>query len=173
MLIRDCMSYQTRGVFPDTSVRRVVSLMATCDVETLPVVDAERRLLGCVSAHELWKLASSPDDERLDGPIKDVACLEAPSVDADAPLESAASILFEHPWLEALPVLEKAQVVGIVSRHNVLCELSRLATRNTRPSAAPREERGARQVCLPCEGPRGTPGPGQEEGVLDPCVYLG
>jgi len=109
MFIRDCMTRETTGMTGATPLRQAVELMVTHHIEALPIFDGDRHLLGCVTVHEFWKRMGPADDKSLYTPVKYVAEGIARSICADESVEAAASILFEHAWLEAPPVLEHGQ----------------------------------------------------------------
>ena len=175
MLIRDCMIRETTSVKLETPLRCVVELMARHNVEALPIVDADRHVVGCISDHSLWRLLIAGDDARLETSVKDVAGEDVPSVCADETLEAAASILFDHPWIEALPVLEKGELVGTVSRHNVVQTLAHLTVARIRSAQAAREdeERRVREPFLAGVGVVGEFNRCWNTDVPDPCIYLG
>lgn len=175
MLIRDCMCDDTTSVTPEMPLTHVVELLARHDVDTLPIVDADRHVVGCLSAHNLCRLLSGGNDERLETPVIEVADDDVPAVRADEKLETAASILFEHPRIEALPVQEKGKLVGTVSRHKVAQSLARLTAARIRSARAlpNNKERGMRKHGPGVSGFVGAFDQSWNTDAPDPCIFIG
>jgi CBS-domain-containing membrane protein len=83
MLIRECMTRQTTGVTFETPARHVAKLMDHHDVETIPVVDDDRHLVGCVMARDLWSLLCAPRGVQEDTGIRGITSALPPTVSAD------------------------------------------------------------------------------------------
>ena len=176
MLIRDCMTRQTTGVTFQTPARHVAKLMNHYDVETIPVVDDDRQLVGCVMASDLWSLLCALRGAPEDTGIRGIAGAVPPTVSADDTIEAGARVLFRNPLLEALPVIENGCVVGILSRHSLLRVLARLPTGRRRSKTQvidQIEEHEPRNAALAGVATLVALSWGRGDDVCDPCIFIG
>ena len=139
MTVRDVMSAPAVSLSPDTAYAEIVHRFLSSDIGGMPVVDEAGRLLGIVTEADLlfkeayrpgshddvialraarWQhKASAPTARGLMTPDPSTASL-------DEPLDVVARRLLEHA-VSRLPVVRDGQVVGIVSRHDVLRRFAR------------------------------------------------
>lgn len=143
LLARDIMTPDPVVVDPDTNVTEAAKMMAEHRVGALPVVSSGV-LVGLVTEGDLImqdvKLEFPTYIHLLDGfimyppstvrfehelkkavaaTVADVMTPEPVTVTADATLEDVASLLAEKD-VSRLPVLDKGQLVGIVSKHDIV-----------------------------------------------------
>jgi CBS domain-containing protein len=144
VMVRDVVT-----VSPDTDVGDAVKLLAEHDVSALPVLDANRNLVGVLSEadlihrveigtekHRPWWLeavtgASTPAEEFAKSHGKKVGELMTTSVVAvseETPLSEIAA-LFEHKRIKRVPVVKDGKLVGIVSRANLIQALASVVGR--------------------------------------------
>lgn len=144
MKARDVMTSPVITVGPDTSVRRIAALLLEHRVSALPVL-AKGRLVGIVSEadllrrHEIgtdgiaqgsWWLRLFSHDTSLEDYIKsharrarDVMTREVVTVAPDTPLAAVADLLHRR-GVKRVPVVEHGQLVGILSRSNLVRALA-------------------------------------------------
>jgi CBS domain-containing protein len=133
--VRDVMTEDVIAVRPDASFRDIVAVLARYRISAVPVIDAERRVLGVVSESDLLHKIEFSGGEAvhlLDGrrrrAAKEKAAAETAqelmteppvTIGSTATLAEAARSLEVHR-VKRLPVVEGGRLVGIVSRSDVL-----------------------------------------------------
>lgn len=139
LTVADVMSRDVAQVEPDTPVSEVVSLLIDRALRALPVVDAERHVVGIITDGDLLTrdVTSLSVDLQRALPIVDRAAAVATLTDrpqraadvltpnpitlpATTPLAQAAAVMAERK-LKRLPVVdEQGRLVGMVSRYDLL-----------------------------------------------------
>src|SRR5690606_1511825 len=149
MKASDVMVSPVITVTPDTSVREAATLLLERRISAVPVVNAEGRLAGIVSEGDLmrrseagterrrsWWLEAFSSEEALAAEYvkahgRRVAAVMTPRVitaTPDTPLHEIAT-LFEKNSIKRVPIVKDGQLVGIVSRANLVQALA--STRDT------------------------------------------
>lgn len=136
MQIRDVMTRDVVTVGPDTSAKYAGEVMAERGFAALPVVDANNRLIGMVAEADVLE-DRIPSDPRLhlrrepDRPegipallVRGVMTTDVRSVSSSDDVATVSRLLVDG-HLRSVPVLEHEQLVGIVSRRDVLRTLVR------------------------------------------------
>lgn len=136
MQARDVMTREVVTVGPDTSAKYAAEIMAVRGFAAVPVVDDDERLVGIVAEADVLADRLPPDPRlhlRRDEPAEDtppallvrgVMTEGVRSVDATADVSDLAR-LFVDDRLRSVPVLEHGDLVGIVSRRDLLRALVR------------------------------------------------
>jgi CBS domain-containing protein len=139
MQAQDVMTTKVVAVAPDTPVTEIAKLLVERQISAVPVVSDERRLLGIVSEGDLihglgkegarrswWlDLLASPQSRAKEylkshGRLAaDLMTREVISVTPDTPLSEIARLL-EARRIKRVPVLRDGELVGIVSRADLL-----------------------------------------------------
>jgi CBS domain-containing protein len=139
MQAQDVMTTKVVAVAPDTPVTEIAKLLLKRQISAVPVVSDDRRLLGIVSEGDLthglgqegakrswWlDLLASPQTKAeayLKGQGRlawDVMTRSVISVTPDTPLPEIARLL-EARRIKRVPVLRDGELVGIVSRADLL-----------------------------------------------------
>jgi len=145
MLARDIMSTPVVSVAPDTPVREIAALLLKRRISGVPVLD-KGRLVGLVSEgdllrrHEIgtdrvkrsgsWWLRMFSADQTPAEYIKahgrfaqDVMTREVETITPDTPVAEIATLL-EARGIKRVPVMHEKQLVGIVSRANLVQALA-------------------------------------------------
>jgi CBS domain-containing protein len=155
MKARDVMTSPVISVQPDTPVLQAVRIMLQRHISGLPVLDNNGRLVGIVTEGDLLRRAETGTQRRrprwlefLVGPgrmadeytrshgrkVEEIMTAEPLSVAEDTPLEEIVKVM-EKRRIKRLPVLRGSEVVGIVSRANLLHALAG-AARDVKPTSA-------------------------------------
>lgn len=135
MLVREVMSSPAITVSPDASLKRAIRLLDEHDITAMPVVDTLGRLLGVLSEADVIRDCIAPDrrvHERLVEITAPPVCLTVTdvmthlpvSVSPDEDVAQAVQLLVDTQ-IKSLPVVQDAQVVGMISRRDVVAVLAR------------------------------------------------
>jgi CBS domain-containing protein len=135
MRAAEIMTRDVATVRPDTSVHGAVALLTKRGCTSLPVLDEDNRVVGIVSEVDLLRdrmprdprshLRPEPhqqaDPARL---VRDVMNATVVCVSASADTADLAGLMIEQD-VRAIPIIDGATLVGIVSRRDVLLTLVR------------------------------------------------
>jgi CBS domain-containing protein len=159
------MVHNVVTIGPNESVARAARLMTENDVSALPVVDTDRRLVGVISEADLlrreeidtatrrpWWLETMTPAATLAAEfakshgkrVADLMSENVISVDEDASLNEIAAIL-ERNRIKRVPVVRDNELVGIVSRANLIQALASVVVTAEFPSD---ESRSIREELL-------------------------
>lgn len=135
MLARDVMSTPVITVRADMPVRAAAALLSEHAIASAPVVDADERVIGMVSELDLIR-DRMPHDPRshlrpaepeegspprlVSGVMTDTAVCLTPTADI-----ADIAALMQDSRIRAVPIVEGARVVGIVSRRDLVRTLLR------------------------------------------------
>jgi CBS domain-containing protein len=147
MKVRDIMSARVISVAPDASILEAIRLMLQNHISGLPVIDPAGTLVGVVTEGDFLRRSETGTERKrsrwlefLIGPsrladeyvrtharrVKDVMTSTPITVSEDSRLDQAVELMESHR-IKRLPVVRGGQVVGIVSRANLLHALVGLA----------------------------------------------
>ena len=108
-------------VGPDDSLYRVRLLINEHRVKALPVVDAERRVVGIVAIIDLFNLDAGDLT-----PVRDLMTTDVATVDEGTPVAALVGLMVERGYRH-VPVLDAGdRLVGLVSRADLIAVLHRL-----------------------------------------------
>jgi CBS domain-containing protein len=154
MKVRDVMTSPVISIEPDTHVLQAVRIMLQRHISGLPVVGKDGRLVGIVTEGDLLRRAETDTQKRrprwlefLIGPgrladeytrshgrkVDEIMTAEPLTVTEDTRLEEVVKVM-EKRRIKRLPVLRGNEVVGIVSRANLLHALAGVA-RDVKPTS--------------------------------------
>lgn len=140
MLVRDVMVAPVITVGPLATVQEVAELFLEKRISAVPVLDDEGKLVGIVSEGDLlhrveagterrrsWWLRALIESDTLAAEyvkshgrkVSDVMTRDVITASPQTPLHEVA-MLMEKNAIRRLPILENGQLVGIVSRANLL-----------------------------------------------------
>jgi len=146
MKVRDVMSARVVSIAPDANVLEAIRLMLQKHISGLPVIDTSGALVGVVTEGDFLRRAETGTERRrprwlefLLGPrrladeyvhtharkVEDVMTREPVTITEDASLDEVVRIM-ERRRIKRLPVMRGSEVVGIVSRANLLHALASL-----------------------------------------------
>ena len=116
---RELMSSPVRTIRPDTTIRQAQRILLRYGHSGLPVVDDQDRLVGIISRRDL-DLALHHGFEHA--PVKGYMTRNLKTITADTPLPEIESLMVTYD-VGRLPVLESGQLLGIVTRTDVLRQI--------------------------------------------------
>ncbi|NLM20453.1 MAG: CBS domain-containing protein [Peptococcaceae bacterium] len=120
-LIKDIMSFPVKTVSPDTSIAEVGELLLKYGYTGVPVVDNKEQLKGVISRRDVDKALKHGLGH---APVKGFMAREVVTVKPDQSWEEAHGLMVTHD-IGRLPVVNDSQLVGIVSRSDILSLLYR------------------------------------------------
>jgi len=128
MKASDVMVPHVITIGPELDVRAVANTLAANGISAVPVIDINNKILGIVSENDLTRrIESGVERKRPARPhgskAKDVMTHKVITVDPDASLQAIAN-LFEKHGIKRVPVVKNGQLVGIVSRANLVQALA-------------------------------------------------
>ena len=194
MLARDIMTTKVVTIAPEVPVEEIAGLLLERGISGVPVVDARGRLVGLVSEgdlirregeterHRSWwlNLLGGPEDRareylRTHGHrAEDVMTHDVVTVSEDTAVGEIAQLL-EKRRIKRVPVLRDGEVVGIVSRANLLHGLASHKDRiQITPSPDDRTIREAVQALVKREGwiTHGSLNVMVSDGVVELCGWV-
>lgn len=117
--VADVMSKPALVVDPSMSFKKCVDLMRIHEVSAVPVVAADRRLVGLLSEGDLVRRLDH--DRAIAAPVaEDLMTRDVVSVEATASVTAAARRMIDRN-VKSLPVVDAAgHVIGMISRVDVL-----------------------------------------------------
>jgi CBS domain-containing protein len=168
MRARDVMTPNVITVDPDMSVRDLAALLSERGISGAPVVDSSGRMLGIVSEGDLlhrMELGTEKRDERRNSwwlvhyasglaqdyvkshgrAVKDIMSRNVTTVAEDTNLADIAMLL-ETKRIKRVPVMRDGQMVGIISRSNLVRALG--ATLAAPAAGAGEDDRTIRTALL-------------------------
>jgi CBS-domain-containing membrane protein len=140
MLVRDVMVAPVITVKPSTTVKDIAELFLEKRISAAPVIDSQERLVGIVSEGDFLHRVEADTERRhswwLRGFIKndtlaaeyvkshglkasDVMTRNVVTASPRTPLHEVAAVM-EKNAIKRVPILENGQLVGIVSRANLV-----------------------------------------------------
>jgi CBS domain-containing protein len=136
MLVGEIMTSPAVTVRDDASPQVAVALLAQRRLTMLPVLDAEGRLVGVVSEADLLALPEPPDPRAHLRPAPFAAAQHGPRTVAElmartpqstsehADVAEVAALFRRTAW-KCLPVMREQELVGVVSRSDIIQAMSR------------------------------------------------
>lgn len=108
---RDIMTPDVMTVAPDTLTENAARMLFNAGISGLPVVDADGRLVGVVTEYDIISKHGRT--------VGDIMSTDVVTVGEDTDAEMVAHILIERR-VRRLPVVREGEVVGIVSRSDLV-----------------------------------------------------
>ena len=168
MQAANVMTFGAATIHPEAPIEEAARAMLQNRISGLPVVDGSRKLVGMVTEGDLLRrqpgetgrprwlqlLGSPRSGERIDlGPaqtVADVMTTNVISVREDTPVSQIADLMRRH-GIKRVPVLDHGEVIGIVSRADLLVAMARLAEDMPAASTEDRKLRDRVLEALPQE----------------------
>ena len=158
MKASDVMTRNVLTVGPESSVAQAIRLMLDNNISGLPVLAADRKVVGILTEGDLLRRGETGTErhrprwlEILMGPgraageyvrthgrkVADIMSTDVVSVAGDTPLDEVVGLM-ERRRIKRVPVVEGEALVGIVSRADLLRSL--LGVLDAQPAEARRDE---------------------------------
>jgi tRNA nucleotidyltransferase (CCA-adding enzyme) len=118
--VKDVMTTEVVTMSPDTSLEEAEKLLVVKGIQGAPVVNGEVELVGVISLRDVEK---ARHQDLLHAPVSGFISSKVITIQSDAPLIAARKLISSHD-IGRLPVLEGEELVGIVSRSDILGALN-------------------------------------------------
>jgi len=124
--VRDYMARNLVTFTPDTEVLSAIHQIVKHRISGAPVVDRDGKLVGMLSEKDCLKVALVAGAEGVPaGLVEDFMSRNASTVDADVSLLDIANRFIDAPF-KRFPVVENGQLVGQISRSDILRAIDEL-----------------------------------------------
>lgn len=100
-------------VCPDATVYEAIQIMADKNVGALPVIE-NGQLIGVISERDYTRKVALKGKASKDTPVRSILSNPVISVTPDATVEECMRLMTHHR-IRHLPVVDRSQVIGIVS----------------------------------------------------------
>lgn len=118
MLIKDISNLNCHTINKNISVDEALNLMNTLNVNGIPVVDDNNKLVGIVVKADAYRFLTKPG-HYVDYPVELIMTKKVITAQSDEDIITVAKRLRNHNII-AMPVLENDSVIGIVTIENLL-----------------------------------------------------
>lgn len=115
--VKDAFTPSVISVAPTATIEEALHVLIEHDVSGAPVIDARGRLCGIISQFQLLELAFDPAVRH--GQVRDFMTRDVITIQEDTLLATVANILMVRR-IRRLPVMRKGEVVGVISRGDLL-----------------------------------------------------
>lgn len=116
----DYMSTNLVTVSPDTEISQAIKKLLDHKVTSVPVIDQRGKLVGIFSEKDGIKLVvESAYNQSMDGKVGDIMSKEPVIINAGDSLVDVAA-KFEGTAIRSFPVFQDGELVGMISRVDVL-----------------------------------------------------
>jgi CBS domain-containing protein len=116
---RDIMTYPVHTVRDGDPVEEAAAILANKHITAVPVVDAHECVVGMIDESDLWRWRVEHADAWPGAAAGDVMTSGVVSVRSDTDTGKAAATMLQHA-VHTLPVLDDGQLVGVISRGDLL-----------------------------------------------------
>jgi CBS domain-containing protein len=105
---------------PDTDIHRAIGMLLENRISGGPVIDERGRLVGILSKKDCLRVAFSASyHKEPGGSVSDYMSRDVKTVEADADIIEVAEMFVKAAY-RRFPVMKNGQLVGQLSRHDIL-----------------------------------------------------
>jgi CBS domain-containing protein len=116
MLARDIMTRDVITVTPAMTIKQLANALIKNQVSGAPVADKKSKIVGIVSEADI--VAKKGKD------VKSIMSKKIVSIEEETPVEQIAQLMMTH-HVKRVPVMRGDQLVGIVSRADIVSAIAR------------------------------------------------
>lgn len=117
---RDYMSTDLVTFAPDTDIHRAIGMLLENRISGGPVIDERGRLVGILSKKDCLRVAFSASyHKEPGGSVSDYMSRDVQTVEASADIIEVAEMFVKAAY-RRFPVMKNGQLVGQLSRHDIL-----------------------------------------------------
>ncbi len=115
--VKNAMHHDVVSIRPDATVEEAIELLLEQGISGAPVLDAAGKLCGIITQFQLLEVMYDP--QIRNGRVRDFMTRNVVTIEEDATLSTAVSLFVMHR-IRRLPVVRNGEVVGVISRSDVL-----------------------------------------------------
>jgi CBS domain-containing protein len=121
ILVRDVMATKLYTLQPEMSLIQAIGLLLKHKISGAPVVSEDGQLVGVISEKDCLRLFANEAfyDQATEARVADYMSSAVETIEADADVFKAAQIFLKNTF-RRLPVLDEGNLVGQVSRRDIL-----------------------------------------------------
>ncbi len=134
MLVDEIMTAPAHSLPSGSSLESAIQLLARAKVSSLPVVDAELRVMGILSEADILRVHLAPDpraqmrpvispDDPWPDTVNEVMTPDPVTVRESADVAELGQLLADTGW-KSVPVTREGRLVGMASRSDILRALT-------------------------------------------------
>ncbi|HEY6998344.1 MAG TPA: CBS domain-containing protein [Phototrophicaceae bacterium] len=116
MLAKDIMTRDVITVMPTMTIKQLANALIKNQVSGAPVAGKKGKIIGIVSEADI--VAKKGKD------VKSIMSKKIVSIDEETPVEEIAQLMMTH-HVKRVPVMHGDQLVGIVSRADIVSAIAR------------------------------------------------
>ena len=118
--VKDLMTKKVVTIPEDIQIQQICNILIKNSLSGLPVVDNQNKLIGFVSERDV--VAAIGENDSFDVKAKAIMRKKVITVKEDATLAQLVKI-FSNNHFRHLPVVKENEVVGIISRKDIMNKL--------------------------------------------------
>jgi CBS domain-containing protein len=118
--VKDLMTKRVVTVPEDMDIECICNILVKNSLSGVPVINNKSKIVGFVSERDLISVIASGDFQ--DKKAKDFMCKKVTTVREDSSVSQVTKIFAVKP-IRHLPVVKKGEVIGIISRRDVVKRL--------------------------------------------------
>lgn len=127
--VRDIMAKDLVVFKPDQKIYDAIDVLVKSEISGAPVVDEDGQLIGIISQKDCLRiLANGVFHNNPAGLVEQYMTEAVMTIDPDMDIFTVANLFLNNVY-RRLPVVEDGQVVGQVSRRDVLRAIQQMANR--------------------------------------------
>lgn len=124
MIVEEIMNRELHTLMPENSVRDAVRLMREKNIRHVPIINAEKKVVGIITDHDIKKALPSCLKEEPNSTIYDAAIEEVmtknPLVGHPLDFVEEVALTFYESKISCLPIVSANQLIGIVTTTDLL-----------------------------------------------------
>ena len=122
---RDYMATRLITFTPDLDIHEAIGALLKHKISGAPVLDEQGNIVGILSKKDCLKVAFSDAYHRSrSGPVRQYMSSEVQTVDVDTGIVEVAERFLQGTF-RRFPVLDGNELVGLITRHDVLTALQK------------------------------------------------
>ncbi len=124
--VKDFMTREVVTLTPDTEILRAVNTLMVNDIAAAPVVDDQGSLVGILTERDCMRVVLKAGyHAEYGGLVSEYMSHEVDTINAHESIIDVAKLFFGQRF-HRYPVMENDQLVGLISRRDVLRALAEL-----------------------------------------------
>ena len=123
--IADIMATELVTFCPDQNIHEAIHILLEKRISGAPVIDEAGKLIGILSRKDCLRIAfSTRYHDGRGGQVRDYMVGDVKTLDAALDITAAVQLFLDAPF-RRFPVMRQGQLVGLVTRHDILSALNK------------------------------------------------